>query len=106
MEKSLFKDNRAAVDECLLETWCCLHWPARQCGLDGDLTISKVGREGFPSASVVKNPPQCRDIGLIPGLGRSPGGGHGQPLQGSFLENIMDRGAWRATVHRVAKSWT
>ena len=43
------------------------------------------------------------DIGLIPGLGRLHGGGHSNPLQYSCLENPMDRGAWRATVHRVAK---
>ena len=42
--------------------------------------------------------------GLIPGLGRAPGGGHGNPLQYSCLENPMDRGAWQATVHRVAES--
>ena len=42
----------------------------------------------------------------IPGLGRSPGGGNSNPLQCSCLENPMDRGAWRATVHGVAKSWT
>ena len=47
-----------------------------------------------------------RDLGLIPGSGRFPGGGHGNPLQYSCLENPMDRGAWQATVHRVAKSWT
>ena len=41
-----------------------------------------------------------------PGLGRSPGGGHGKPLHCSCLENPMDRGAWRVTVHGVAKSWT
>jgi len=46
------------------------------------------------------------DMGLIPGSERSPGGGHGNPLQYSCLENPMDRGAWRAIVHRVAKSWT
>ena len=44
------------------------------------------------------------DLGLIPGLGRSPGGGHGNPLQYSCLENPMDRGGWQATVHGVAKS--
>ena len=44
------------------------------------------------------------DLGSIPGLGRSPGGGHGNPLQYSCLENPMDRGAWRATVHSVAES--
>ena len=46
------------------------------------------------------------DSGSIPGSGRSPGGGHGNPLQRSCLENPMDRGAWRATVHGVAKSGT
>ena len=42
-------------------------------------------------------------MGLIPALGRSPGGGHGNPLQCSCLENSMDRGAWWATVHGVAR---
>ena len=46
-----------------------------------------------------------RDVGLIPGSGRSPGEGNGNPLQYSCLENSMDRGAWWATVHGVAKSW-
>ena len=45
-------------------------------------------------------------MGWIPGLGRSAGGGHGNPLQDSYLENPMDRGAWQATVHRVAESDT
>ena len=44
------------------------------------------------------------DLGSIPGLGGSPGGGHGFPLQYSYLENPMDKGAWRATVHEVTKS--
>ena len=56
-------------------------------------------------AAVVKNPPanagDVRDLGSIPGSGRSPGGGHGNPLQYSCLENPMDRGAWQATVHKV-----
>ena len=47
-----------------------------------------------------------RNVGSIPGSGRSPGGGHGNPLQHSCLENPMDREAWWAIVHRVAKSWT
>ena len=59
-------------------------------------------------AVVVKNLPanagDIRDTDLTPGSGRSPGGGHGNPLQHSCLENPVDRGAWRATVHRVAKS--
>ena len=46
------------------------------------------------------------DLGSIPGLGRSPGGGHGKPLQHSYLKNPMDRGAWQAIVHGVAKGWT
>ena len=59
---------------------------------------------------VVKNPPanpgDIKDTGLIPGSGRSSGGGHGNPLHYSCLENPMDRGAWRATVHGVTKSRT
>ena len=56
---------------------------------------------------MVKNPTanagDIRDVGSIPGLGRSPGGGHGNPLQYSCLENPTDRGAWQATVHRVTE---
>ena len=59
-------------------------------------------------ALVVKNPPanagDLRDTGSIPGLARSPGGGHGNPLQYSCLDNPTNRGAWRAIVHRVAES--
>ena len=59
---------------------------------------------------MVKNPPanagDVRDVGSVPGSGRSPGKGNGNPLQYSCLENPMDRGAWRATVHGVAKSQT
>jgi len=47
-----------------------------------------------------------REVGLIPGSGRSPGGGNGNPLQFSCLKNLMDRGAWWATVHGVAKNHT
>ena len=59
---------------------------------------------------MVKNLPanagDMRDAGLIPGSGRSPGGGHGNPLHYSHLENPMDRGAWRAMVHGATESWT
>ena len=59
-------------------------------------------------AQVVKNLPatagDSRDVGLIPGSGRSLGGGNGDPLQYSCLKNSMDRGAWRATVHGVTES--
>ena len=61
-------------------------------------------------ALAVKNLPanagDIRDMGLIPGLRRFPGGGNSNPLQYSCLENPMDRGAWQATVHGVAKSQT
>ena len=74
---------------------CLLHWQLVPLPLDffGD-SDSKVFayNEG--------------ELGSIPGLGRSPGGEHGNPLQYSCLENPMDRGAWRATAHGVAKSWT
>ena len=59
---------------------------------------------------MIKNPPanagDVRDEGLIPGSGRYSGGGHGNPLQYCCLENPMDRGTGRATVHRLAKSRT
>ena len=64
-------------------------------------------REGFPCGSHGKES-TCNvgDLDSIPGLGRSPGEGNGNPLQCSGLENSMDRGAWWATVHGVAKSRT
>ena len=63
----------------------------------------------FQVTLVLKNPANVGDIGdpgSIPGSGRSPGGGHGNPLQCSCLENAMDRGAWQVTVHKVTKNWT
>ena len=65
---------------------------------------------GFPGDSMVKNLPakagDARDVGLIPGSGRFPGEGNGNPLHDSFLENPVDRGAWQATVHGVTKRGT
>ena len=59
---------------------------------------------GFPGGSVVKNlPANAGDPGSMPGLGRSPGEGNGNPLQYSCLGNPMDRGAWQATVHEVTE---
>ena len=59
-------------------------------------------------AQIQENPPanagEKRDMGSIPGSGRSPGGGHGNPFQYSCLENLIDRGTWQATVHRVTQS--
>ena len=62
---------------------------------------------GFPGGSDGKES-ACNsgDLGSVPGSGRSPGEGVGNPLQYSCLENFMDRGTWRATVHGVTKSWT
>ena len=63
-----------------------------------------MSHEGFLGDTVVKNlPGNARDMGSIPGLGRFSGEGNGNPLQSSCLGNSMDRGAWRATVHMVAK---
>ena len=60
---------------------------------------------GFPGGSVVKNlPANAEEVGLSPGSGRSPGGGNGNPLQYSCLDNPMDRGAWWATVHGAPES--
>ena len=65
---------------------------------------------GYADDSVVKNlltnTEDTGDVGLIPGSGRSPGVGNGNPLQYSCLKNSMDRGAWWAAVHGVAESWT
>ena len=65
---------------------------------------------GFQVVLVVKNPPakagDIRDAGFIPWSGKSPGGGHGTPIQYSCLENPMERRAWQPTLHWVKKSWT
>ena len=76
--------------------------------------MSQAGTDSFLSlylmVLVVKNLPanaeDIRETGSVSGLGGSPAGGHGNPLHYSCLENPMDRGAWQATVHRIAKSWT
>ena len=74
--------------------------------------VCSTGTDTWASqvALAVKNPPSnagnIKDSSLIPGLGRSPEDGHGNPPQHSCLENPMNRGAWWATVHRVTKSWT
>ena len=79
---------------------------------EGTKELLTVISELSPWASrvvlAIKNPPakagDVRDVGSIPGSGRSPGGEHGNPLQFSCLENPLERGAWWVTVHRVTKS--
>jgi len=62
---------------------------------------------GFPDGSVIKNlPASAGDRGSVPGSGRSPGEGNGNPLQYSCLGNPVNRGVWRDTVHRITKSQT
>ena len=76
------------------------------------VTVARAWGKKWTSqvAPVVRDPPaeagDAGDAGLLPGWGRSPGGGRGNPLQCSCLENPTDRGAWRVTVHEAAKSWT
>ena len=67
--------------------------------------LSSLVAQSVKILPTMQGNPACNagDLGLIPGLGRSPGGGHGNPLQYFCLENPMDRGAWRATVHGVAR---
>ena len=76
-------------------------------GVGGQGSREYSALEGFPGGSDGKESAcNAGDLGSIPGLGRSSGEGHGSPLQYSCLENPMDRGAWRAAVHGVAKSQT
>ena len=71
------------------------------------MSSNLIGLKGFPDGSEVKaSARNAGDLRSIPGLGRSPGEGNGNPLQYSCLENPMDGGAWWATVHGVAKSRT
>ena len=81
-----------------METWCAtVHGVIKSWTLPSD----KIGgSDGKGSAC------NAGDLGLIPGSGRSPGEGNGNPLQYSCLENPMDGGGWQATVHGVTKSWT
>ena len=71
---------------------------------------NKKADNSFPGDASSKEPPanagDIRDAGSISGLGRSPEGGHGNPLQYSCLENPLDKCTWRAIVHGVAKCWT
>ena len=85
----------------------------QECGEKGTLgycwckLVRHCGKQDFPGSSSGKES-ACNvgNLGSVPGLGRSPGGGNGNPLQYSCLENLMDRGALQATVHGVTSSWT
>ena len=109
-------DQESRVAPCLV---CSDHKPRQRPHLEKKITpwvflVKGVGfhcEQGFPGGIVVKHPPasvrDAGDLGSIPRSGRSPRGGHGNPLQYSCLENSMDRGAWRApsepTVHGVTE---
>ena len=107
--KPSFKESREHLPGPTTQPKCNMSWPCLTGSGSGNRCLLGV-ELASQVALVVKNPPanagDIRDAGLIPGSGRSPGGGHGSPLQYSCLENPMDRGAWRATVHGVTKSQT
>ena len=97
----------------LHSTWCkeiIITFPSISCFSIPVMVLPAWLPRASQVPPVVKNLPASavyvRDVGSIPGLGRSPGGGHGNPLQYSCLENPMDRGAWRAVAPGVTKSWT
>ena len=71
-----------------------------------DFTITGASQVALVVKNLPDNEGDIRDMGLIPDFGRYPGGGHGNPLQYSCLENPMDRRAWRVTIHRVSQSQT
>ena len=85
-------------------------WKGESCGegplhRNWNLMLGYLAYLGVPGDSDAKESAfNAGDLGLIPGLGRCPGGGRGNPLQYSCLENPMDRGAWQAAVHGVAES--
>ena len=87
-----------------------LEGKGERCELDEWKILLNISPITICSLCILKNLPanvgDIRDVGLIHGSGRSPGGEHGNPLQYTCLENPMERGTWPATVHRVTKSWT
>ena len=86
-----------------MATHFCIAWRIPWTEEPNGLWASQVvlGVKNLPA-----NAGEVRDVGLVPGSGRSPGGGRGSPLQYYCLGNPMDGGGWWATVHGVAKSWT
>ena len=100
------------LKQCLIYSRCSIvslnkWWMYDSCKKNSDFTYIILFLKGLPRWLSEKNPPaNAGDMGSIPGSGRSPGEGNGNPLQYSCLESSMERGAWRATVHRVAKGRT
>ena len=85
------------------------YWSEVPFSTPGDLPDTGIEPVSPVSSSIARwiaSAGDIRDMGSIPGLGRSPGKGHGNPLQYSCLENPMNRGAWQTTVHGVTKNWT
>ena len=73
---------------------------------DFSTSLLIIDQRWLSSKESTYNAGDAEGAGLIPGSGRPHGEGHGDPLQYSCLENSMDSGAWRVTIHRVSKSWT
>ena len=105
----IFKKS-SLFGEYFLLSWLLLnHWRTEfysKCLSQSSRIMTKASQVTLVVNNSPANAGDIRDTNLIPGLGRSPGGRHGHPLQYSCLENPMDRGAWRATVHGVTKSQT
>ena len=104
------RNRKASKPKFLKNTYAVAYVGVKYCDiteLKADFFCVLVNRIELTVALVVKSPPasagDVRDVGSIPGSGRSPGGGHSNPLQYSCLENPMDRGAWQAAAHRVPK---
>ena len=97
--------NWSIVDlQCCVSFWYTVNWFSYTYTyyFSYSFPLWFITGQGFPGGSVNKESAcNAGDVSLIPGLGRSPGGGHGNPLQYSYLENPGDRGAWRATVYGV-----
>ena len=101
---AMCKCSNSYTNSCILSICNFSHSSAYVLFHHSLINISLMTIGGFPGGSVVKNlPPNVGAVGLIPGLGRSPGEGNGNPLQYSCPGNPMDRGAWRVTVHGIAK---
>jgi len=83
-----------------------VHWSSKYIIVSLHYRLSWASQVVLLVKNLPANAGEIRDMGLIPGLGRSPGGRHGNLLQYSCLENPMDGGAWQATVHKAAQSQT